>query len=252
MDHFSAPRDDLIRMVKGELRTEGDGNTLVGYFIRYNKPTIIDSWEGKFREIIAPGAAARTLKNNANQVKVLFNHGMDPSIGDKPLGKPSVIREDEKGVWAEVPLSDTSYNQDIRALLRDGALDGGSFRFSVPTNGDTWEYPKTGLPTRSITEFKLHEFGPVTFPAYAATTAGVRSREEFSLWRTLPEQTQAQLFQVMTATRSASPALGTDDEQLGEEEDSTDPDSIHSSVTLAQRRRDLIAARFSLIRGDLQ
>jgi HK97 family phage prohead protease len=224
VEHFDAPRTDLVRMVKGEIRSDGDRRTLVGYAAMFNRSTVINSWEGNFREQIAPGAFARSIKNKGTGIKVLFNHGMDPSIGDKPLGRASTIQEDAKGLYVEVPLSRTSYNDDIIALLEDGAIDGMSFRFN------SWEYPDKGLPTRTLREVNLSEFGPVTFPAYAATSAGVRSRDEFSIWRSLPEPTQAELFRIITsATRSTSPALGTDMDWPGSP-DTQDPGSTHSSV----------------------
>lgn len=180
-----APREDLIRM-STSIRAAEDGNTLVGYAAVFNEPTTIDSWEGQFIEQIAPGAFRKTLKERGDQIKVLFNHGMDPSIGDKPLGKPSVQKEDSYGLAVECPLDDTSYNLDIKALLRSGALDGMSFRMSVVN--DKWTYPadgENGLPVRTITEIRLYEWGPVTFPAYAATQAGVRSHAPvaFEAWR---------------------------------------------------------------------
>ena len=190
----SAPRDDLIRMIDlpaSELRFErtddGDGvlGTLEGYAAVFNVDTVIDSWEGKFIERIAPGAFRKTLTDRGDRVKVLFNHGFDPSIGDKPLGKPESMREDKIGLRVRVPLDDTSYNRDLVASLRSGALDGQSFRFSVKR--DEWAEPEEGkdsLPVRTLRELVLYEFGPVTFPAYEATTAGVRARQAYLAWRT--------------------------------------------------------------------
>lgn len=192
----SAPRADLFRMVDlaaGEVTfraaaadTPSDGRigTLVGYAALFNSDTIIDSWEGKFVERIAPRAFARTLEQRGDKVKVLFNHGFDPSVGDKPLGKPEVMREDRKGLYVEVPIDDTSYGRDIVASLRSGALDGQSFRFSV--KAEKWDDPTDAksLPVRTIREVELYEFGPVTFPAYEATSAGVRSRDAYTAWRT--------------------------------------------------------------------
>ena len=183
------PRDDLIRMVELpasdlEVRGEDDGDLgrLVGYAAVFNKDTVIDSWEGKFNERIAPGAFTKTLTERGDKVKVLFNHGFDPTIGDKPLGKPSRMEERNKGLWVEVPLDDTSYNKDLAASIRSGALDGMSFRFSVTR--DEWENEDDEMPSRTIRELKLYEFGPVTFPAYEATTAGVRARDAYRAWRT--------------------------------------------------------------------
>lgn len=180
-----APREDLIRMTT-TLRQEGDGSLLVGYAAVFNKWTEIDSWEGRFKERIAPGAFRKTLAERGAQVKVLFNHGMDPSIGDKPLGKPTRMEEDSRGLAVEVPLDDTSYNADIKALLRSGALDGMSFRMTVvQEDWDKLDGKKGQLPERTIREVRLYEFGPVTFPAYNATKAGVRAHGPvaFEAWR---------------------------------------------------------------------
>ena len=190
----SAPRADLFRMVDlaaGEVafraadKGSDDGRigTLYGYAALFNTDTIIDSWEGRFVERIAPKAFARTLEQRGDKVKVLFNHGFDPSVGDKPLGKPEVMREDRKGLYVEVPIDDTSYGRDIVASLRSGALDGQSFRFSV--KAEKWDDPADAksLPVRTIREVELYEFGPVTFPAYEATSAGVRSRDAYTAWR---------------------------------------------------------------------
>jgi HK97 family phage prohead protease len=218
---MTAPRDDLIRSLGTfEVRAsdDGEGRTLVGYAAKFNEDTTINSWEGQFVERIAPGAFKRSLglyDRGQHRIQVLFNHGMDPSIGDKPLGRASVIREDEVGLYVEVPLSDTDYNRyQIIPLIRDGAIDGMSFRFSV--NKEDWDEPKRGedrLPIRTLREVKLMEFGPVTFPAYEATTAGVRSSKSFDKWLTLPEEQRARVLQIfgtsdeaVTATRSDEPA----------------------------------------------
>lgn len=187
-------RDDLIRMVdlptaqvefRDDDTDDGRIGTLVGYAAVFNEDTRIDSWEGKFVERLAPGAFAKTLKDRGSKVKVLFNHGFDPQIGDKPLGKPYRMEEDEVGLATEVPLDDTSYNRDLVASLRSGALDGMSFRFSVTREDwDNEDADNGDLPIRTIREVKLYEFGPVTFPAYEATTAGVRGREAYQAWRT--------------------------------------------------------------------
>lgn len=190
-------REDLIRMVElpdSEMQVRaddsGDGRLLVGYPVVFNTWTEISGWEGNFVERIDPGALTKTLKERGDQVKVLFNHGLDPHIGEKPLGKPRTMSTDDRGLYVEVPLARTSYNEDLIELLRSGALDGMSFRFSVLR--DEWvEQPKVSklnpkaLPERTITELRLYEVGPVTFPAYQATSAGVRARarEAFLAWR---------------------------------------------------------------------
>lgn len=184
------PRDDLFRMVTMdvahvELRTDGDSDsggpgTLVGYAAMFNQRTVIDSWEGKFEEQIAPGAFRKTLDERGSRIKVLFNHGFDPSIGEKPLGRAAVQEEDDIGLRVEVPLDDTSYNRDLAQSIRSGALDGMSFRFSVIR--DHWD-DSGDMDVRTLQEVRLYEYGPVTFPAYEATTVGVRTRLQYETWR---------------------------------------------------------------------
>lgn len=160
---------------------------MVGVPVVFNEWAHIRGWEGDFMERIAPGALTETLAERADRVKVLFNHGMDPQIGKKPLGKPTVMEPRAEGLWTETLLADTSYNADLIELLRSGAIDGMSFQFSVIR--DEWrnapgksDHNPRGVPERTILQLDLLEFGPVTYPAYAATTVGVRAEDAYRAW----------------------------------------------------------------------
>lgn len=179
------PRRGLTRVTPIELlvpdlvmRDDSDGTTLVGYAAVFDRWADIDSWEGRFIERLKRGAFTRTIGPNRGKadgpVRVLFNHGFDPSIGMKPLGANPVMKENSRGLWTETRLDPTSYNEDLKALLRSGALSGMSFTFDVLA--DEWELDGDSRK-RTITEVKLYEFGPVTWPAYTDTTTGLRSRE---------------------------------------------------------------------------
>lgn len=185
------PRENLVRAVMPgiELRALEDGTrTLAGHFAVFNEWTEINSiWEGRFLERISPGAFKKTFAENRDAMKVLFNHGSDPSIGDKPLGAIRSLSEDERGASYEVDLLDTSYVRDLVPGLQKG-LFGASFRFKVMRE-EIIDDPKpsdanpAGLPERTIREAKVMEFGPVTFPAYQGATAGVRSMSDEFIMR---------------------------------------------------------------------
>jgi HK97 family phage prohead protease len=176
-----------------ELRDDGgDMPTLVGHLAVFNQWAEINSVvEGHFLERIDPGAFTKTIEESRDSMRVLFQHGKDPTIGDKPLGPIRSLEEDEEGLAYEVPLLDTSYNRDIIAMLAaDPPVLGSSFRFKVmresvdrkPTRS---EYNPRRLPERTVQEVKMQEFGPVTFPAYAGAKAGLRSLTDRML---LPER----------------------------------------------------------------
>jgi HK97 family phage prohead protease len=160
----------------------GDGRlgTLEVHFSTFNTWYQIDSfWEGSFLERTVQGAFKRTIADRGSQVKVLFNHGMDLHIGDKVLSVPEVIEERADSPYLEGPLFDTSYNRDLLPGLRAGAY-GSSFMFEVLDDSWTYEPPRSehnpdGLPERTIREVRLHEAGPVTWPANPDATASLRS-----------------------------------------------------------------------------
>lgn len=143
----------------------------------------IDSFfEGRFLERTAPGSFKKTIGERASHVKVLFNHGHDTSVGDKILGRVSLLQEREEGPYGEVELLDTSYNRDLIPGLRAGVY-GSSFMFNVIQ--DEWnmepersEFNPDGVPERTIKEVRLLEFGPVTWPASPSATAGLRSHTD--------------------------------------------------------------------------
>lgn len=153
--------------------------TMTVEFSRFDAWYEINSyWEGRFLERTVKGAFAKTIAERANQVKVFFNHGGDWQIDQKVLGVPSVLEERETSPYAEVPLLATSYNRDLVEGLAAGAY-GSSFMFNVLREewneepGESEHNPK-GLPERTITEVRLLEFGPVTWPANPEATAGLR------------------------------------------------------------------------------
>lgn len=179
------PKDDLVRAIRPgfELRAAEDGAppTMFGHFTVFDDWYEVDSvWEGHFRERVAPGSARKTIAENRSDIRALFQHGLDFSIGDKPLGPIADLREDETGVYYEVPLLDAKYVRDDILPGLEAGLYGASFRFKVMR--EEWvDEPKRsahnpdGIPERTIKEFRLFEFGPVTFPANPTATAAVRS-----------------------------------------------------------------------------
>lgn len=179
--------DNLLRALAdpgaAQFSTTTNGNTLFGHFAVFNEWTRIESaYEGTFMERIAPGAFSATFAERGDSIRVLYDHGKDPSVGNKPLGVPMLLTEDERGAFYQVELFDTAYVNELRPALEAGQL-GASFRFSVID--ETWTTPSIAsahnperLEERTITKLALYEFGPVTFPAYEAATAGLRSRTD--------------------------------------------------------------------------
>lgn len=183
-DEQIIPTEDLFRVMPRvpavrDAETPGGAPILHGIFAPVSEWTEINSAdEGRFMEQVAPGAAIDSLRDNPPQI--LFQHGQDPQLGDKVLTASETFGETERGAFYEGPLLD-GVDPLLVAGLRAGKY-GASFRFNIPPGGQKVDrspkrsdYNPDGLPERTITRMRIAEVGPVTFPAYSGSTAGLRS-----------------------------------------------------------------------------
>ena len=212
---MAPPRENLYRAdftPNLELRESEDGTpTLFGHFARFNEWTKIHSiWEGSFMERVAPGAFKKTITENRQNMRVLYNHGHDV-LGNQVLGAIEDLREDDEGAYYEVDLF-----RSVPDLIMDGLRArqyGASFRFNVLREEFNRKPAKSkanpdGLPERTILEAKVSEFGPVTFPAYQGATAGVRSlSDEFLLGRFVNDPDR--LLEIVNALKERSTTTDT-------------------------------------------
>ena len=200
------PRDSIKRVTTftraGDPATQSDGRTLDGYAAVFRQETLIDSWEGRFFESLAPGSTKKTLSETVPRLQ--FDHGTHPMIGSIPIGHVTSAREQKDpllapdgGVHVVARIFDNWLTAPVRDAISEGAIDGMSFRFSVvreewrTAGGDliedpqalqdalfrTWleDVPETELLHRTLREVRIRELGPVVWPAYEGTSVGLRS-----------------------------------------------------------------------------
>jgi HK97 family phage prohead protease len=244
---FDAPRDDLVRHVPFTLDRagSGDGLTLTGHGAVFNEWTTIDSWEGRFKERVAPGAFKKTLQESGNRVRLQFDHGQPPLIGSLPIGAIRKLREDDVGLFVEARLADNWLVQPVRDAIDNGSVDGMSFRFSVEK--EEWAGMDSDLPERTITEVRLMELGPVVFPAYEQTDVGVRSLELARSLRNTDEDTRREIARLLIApdtpdveaaegTSAEEPSPETEPHRSDEAADGTSDDATHSGTYIPASR----------------
>ena len=150
-----------------EVRAEGDGMTFSGYAAVFNSPS---EDLGGFIEYVAPGAFKRSLQSR-NEIKLLWNHDSGEPLASVRGGSMQLV-EDERGLKVTATLPQTSRGRDVAELLRTKVIDSMSFGFNVIK--DSWS--RDGQ-TRTLESVRLFEVSVVSFPAYAATTAQVRSAQ---------------------------------------------------------------------------
>jgi HK97 family phage prohead protease len=104
-------------------------------------------------DIISKGAFNKTLKERGDRVKILWQHA-------DPIGKPTSMNTDSKGLFVEGKISKTRLGDEAVELMNDGVIDQMSIGFSIPAGKS--ERDSKGM--RLINEVKLFEFSLVTFP----------------------------------------------------------------------------------------
>lgn len=177
-----------------------DGRTLDGYAAVFDQDTEINSWEGRFIETMKKGAFRKTLRENKGRIQMQYDHGRDFRVGTIPIGAYERLEEDDHGLHVVGRLFDNDLVEPIRQAIEGGAIQGMSFKFRVLR--DEWRDakgklvkpeelldllwsndPERGPLRRTIKEVALAEAGPVSTPAYAGTSVGVRADEEPDLSR---------------------------------------------------------------------
>lgn len=124
-------------------------------------------------ERIMPGAFDRAIKEQ-HDARGLFNHDANQLLGRVSSGTLSLSLATD-GLAYDIPFDQAdSDHQRVAAKIDRGDVNGSSFAF-IP-RVVAWEEVKqedgSYLYIRTIKDVDLYDVGPVTWPAYEATTAG--------------------------------------------------------------------------------
>lgn len=165
--HRSESKEPEVRVnsTEIEVRAEGDGMTFSGYASVFDSPS---EDLGGFIEYVAPGAFKRSLQAR-NEIKLLWNHDTNEPLASVRGGSLQLV-EDSRGLKVTAKLPNTTRGRDVAELLRSKVIDSMSFGFNVIK--DSWS---NNGSVRTLESVRLSEVSVVTFPAYTATTATVRS-----------------------------------------------------------------------------
>jgi HK97 family phage prohead protease len=176
------PLDD-VAVRGGHITCERCGKNATGrmvdaYAAVFNVSAEIHDQHGRYNEVIDPVSFNRTLKNEIDRVGVYYHHGMTlhgtPSgEGSYPLGHPSAIRTDNRGLLTSTHYSENDVGERALTLIKEGTITGQSFSGSIRRSdphivrGGQLRPRKDGtLPTVRRLELGLREYGPTPSPAY--------------------------------------------------------------------------------------
>lgn len=157
---------------KREFRMESaeyEGQTIRGYAAVYNSDS---EWMGGFYEQIAKGAFDEVMDNDT---RAYFNHDENLLLGRVSSGTLR-LSSDERGLYYEVDLPNTSYAKDLVELMKRGDVNQSSFAFLI--DRDRWE-ERDGKTYRIIEKVsRLLDVSPVAQPAYPDATSELMMRKD--------------------------------------------------------------------------
>ena len=158
--HADAKVEFKADAAPGESKVQGYASVFNSY---YEDPM--------FKEVIRPGTFSRALKEEQD-VRSLIDHEPTLIIGRTKSHTLKLV-QDERGLYASTSLPDTTYANDLRAKMSRGDVDGMSFGFVV--KDERWG-TQDGKLFREILDVDLFDVSVVTYPAYPATSANLRSQ----------------------------------------------------------------------------
>lgn len=158
-------------------RADNQPTRIEGYaavFFRADDPgTEFWLWDD-YVERVMPGAFDETI--GKDDCAGLFNHN-DSIVLGRQSNKSLELTVDEVGLRYSILPPETTAAKDVVALIDRKDIKGSSFAFAPIRTTYAEEYrdgKRIGI--RQIEKVQLYDVGPVTFPAYEATTTETRSK----------------------------------------------------------------------------
>ena len=104
-------------------------------------------------DIILKGAYKKTIAENGERVKYLYQHDMN-----QPIGKMLELYEDDKGLVFVAQIAKTQLGKDVVELMKSGVITENSVGILPIQKQNKGDY-------REISEVKLYEISAVTLAA---------------------------------------------------------------------------------------
>ncbi|SFL49376.1 HK97 family phage prohead protease [Lactococcus garvieae] len=157
------------RAIQLETRSVDENPVIAGYAIVFNESS---EDLGGFIESIAPNALDEV---DLSQVLCLYNHDTSNILARSDSGNLT-LRVDNKGLYFEATLPDTTLARDVLANVQAGNIKGCSFGFTVKETEWIWSDCSENLDVRRINKIdRLYEITLTPIPAYQDTSVSQRT-----------------------------------------------------------------------------
>lgn len=139
---------------------------LSGYGAVWDQPSL----KGDFVEYISPAALEGV---DLSSVLLLYAHDFNNILARVDANTLS-LKVDQKGLYFEATLPDTTLAHDVYNNIQAGNVKGVSIGFNIASGGDSWDY-RDGETVHTITQIeRLNELSLTPIPAYTQTSVEVQ------------------------------------------------------------------------------
>jgi HK97 family phage prohead protease len=152
---------------KAELRADDGQKRIGGYAATFNRQS---KNLGGFIEVVDPIAFNQSRGDGWPDVIARYNHDDMALLGTTAAGTLRMGLDSYGLSYDVIPPSSMAY---VAELVERGDVRKSSFAFR--TIDDDWSTTDQGYPLRRLTAVQLVDVAPVNTPAYADTSAGLRS-----------------------------------------------------------------------------
>jgi len=176
---WAVPEIERRALSDVEIRMDGDRPVIEGYATVYNYPYDVAGGPdaGGFQEIIARGAATKSVAESGNRddVRLLIDHAGTPLA--RTRSGTLELSSDDIGLRVRAELDPANPKvAELRSAMERGDVDQMSFAFRAIRQSWSDDYT-----TRTISEVRLYDVSVVTFPANPATVVKMRSSDVISV-----------------------------------------------------------------------
>lgn len=175
-------RENIEKRAVGVMDAPADSNTLTGYVVVYDSPTMVpipksEHRPGKpkqYKETIRKGAFSKVGQADQFDAFAMSEHDIARPLGRRSNGTLR-LSDEAKGVKAEIDLPETSYAADVKSLVKRGDIRGMSVGMLVKEQ--KWDFSDPMLPSREIIEAEIYDVTVCALPIYADATVALRSMQ---------------------------------------------------------------------------
>jgi HK97 family phage prohead protease/HK97 family phage major capsid protein len=176
-----------------------------------------------YNDIIQKGAFTNFLaSDDVKRIKLCYQHE-----GDKVIGVFTKLEEDDKGLFFEAMISNTTLGKDIATLVEDGALNEFSIGYCVKTAS----YPDENSDLRILTDIYLYEISIVSRAANPLATLEETQRKSLTTKSIMNEEEKKALEAEIKEAKAELEKMRKEFEKLSEKSDDEKVLAIETKIT---------------------